>query len=103
MMMERIVSQRGSPAGGFMASEEPLLAERPAARRLVPMPLLEKPALPPPDTPPDPPPLLQPGRPRDPSETYAMLSSPHPPLRDPPSAHALSTLGALADPISRLT
>ena len=41
MMVELSVLQHSSPAGGFMASEDALLAERPAARRLVPMPLLE--------------------------------------------------------------
>ena len=35
------VSRHDSPAGGFMASDDALLAERPPASRLVPMPLLE--------------------------------------------------------------
>ena len=93
--------QHSSPAGGFMASEDALLADRPAARRLVPRPLLENPALPPAEAPPDPPPLLKPGRVRDPSDTYAMLSSP--PLRSPPSALTSTNFCALSDPIPRLS
>ena len=64
------------PGGGFMDSDEALLADRAIPIMLVPTPPLETPVpAPPPDPPPDPPrvpdppPLLMRGRLRDPRDT----------------------------------